>query len=145
MSGEHHEALLIRAPSSPSFGHANGDLREEQQVYYLTRPRIDVSHPLDIRVETVQVTKQAGMEIWVMKAIGEDAKRARVCLMAMRPLSETKQVSRGQEPGLAASLGERDRTDVTREIIDKIEPSNRGLYVARELLPRDEELVKAMS
>ena len=123
MSGEHHEALLIRAPSSPSFGHANGDLREEQQVYYLTRPRIDVSHPLDIRVETVQVTKQAGMEIWVMKAIGEDAKRARVCLMAMRPLSETKQVSRGQ--GLAASLGERDRKDVAREIIGRMEPSNK--------------------
>ena len=84
------------------------------------------------------MTKPPRTEILAMTAVEADTNCNQPCLMAMKPLGGTKELSQGQR-----SVN-RDRTDVTKEMVDRMVPSHKREYTVRELLPSDAELANAV-
>ena len=87
----------------------------------------------------VQMAKPAQVDMVARTAAEADAKSAQLYLRRMGILVETK----AGEP--RPKIGEESLTDMARDMIDRMKPSNKRQYATRELLPSDDELAKAVS
>jgi len=83
----------------------------------------------------VQMAEPTKIGMGARTAVELDTRSAQVCSVMdqMGPLGRTN----GSE--LRPKIGGRNRTDMTRDVIDKMVPNNKRQFAARELLPSDEE------
>ena len=88
---------------------------------------------------TVHMVEPAKSNMGARIAAGQDIKNAQVCPRMNRigPLGGTK----ASEP--RQNIDVRNYTDMTRDMIDMMEPVNKRQFATRELAISDEELAKA--